>query len=348
MTNLSENFKTPNVSETVKKPISLETVKKISKVDVIPKSSKSPKVDTVLKKIRKNEVRLTPEKETLDYSTSTIATDTVRIFFIDLSKCGSDKKFGKKKLMANATFTLVLKVEYCDNCVWGDTNNCKLASIHNEQEDICIGRLVRDTKTNAWLGLRRPKFTWENRAAVNFENWSDGKPNFLGGHCTMIRYDLLWDNYFCTMKNPAICQWKRTPTNGCGNYSNIYSGDHWCYHVTKSRMSWLRASSYCKRRFPNGRLASISTKDEMKHFRKMKQNFSTMFLWIGYNRLKLYWSDHSPVDYQDFNNRQRYVGNFDYCAFMPPSTLGLYGRTLWSQKPCNHTLQARVCQRTKL
>lgn len=79
MTNLSENFKTPNVSETVKKPISLETVKKISKVDVIPKSSKSPKVDTVLKKIRKNEVRLTPEKETLDYSTSTIATDTVRL-----------------------------------------------------------------------------------------------------------------------------------------------------------------------------------------------------------------------------------------------------------------------------
>ncbi|XP_036412536.1 galactose-specific lectin nattectin-like [Colossoma macropomum] len=91
-------------------------------------------------------------------------------------------------------------------------NNAHLASVHDENEDNFIKRLIHAQSNKniaTWLGgyrskTARDRWYWTDGSHFDFAEWAPGEPNG-SGQCLQTNYYGAWDDLVCYYKRPFVC-----------------------------------------------------------------------------------------------------------------------------------------------
>ncbi|XP_036411753.1 galactose-specific lectin nattectin-like [Colossoma macropomum] len=91
-------------------------------------------------------------------------------------------------------------------------NDAHLASVHDENEDNFIKRLIHahsNKNIATWLGgyrskTARDRWYWTDGSHFDFAEWAPGEPNG-SGQCLQTNYYGAWDDLVCYYKRPFVC-----------------------------------------------------------------------------------------------------------------------------------------------
>ncbi|WP_375758978.1 C-type lectin domain-containing protein [Corallococcus exercitus] len=116
-------------------------------------------------------------------------------------------------------------------------NGYKLVTINDAAEDAFLASHVQSLEVSGnygywWMGLNdlaiEGSFIWDGPAS-SYTNWKPGQPDdFWGEDCGAARYGypegggpfgVQWEDYYCPMTLPFICERDPAPTGNRGSFS---------------------------------------------------------------------------------------------------------------------------------
>ncbi|KAL7836091.1 hypothetical protein AOLI_G00273750 [Acnodon oligacanthus] len=216
-------------------------------------------------------------------------------------------------------------------------NNANLASVHSENEDAFIKRLIwtqagRDHPT--WLGgynshMVPQRWFWTDESAFDFAPWTQGQPDG-SGHCLQTNFRGGWDDLVCNQKIPFVCA--RLIRRGAettvpydaelpltvGTVEKTLSAANkvgWTQYGQREFMffaigkTWEEAESTCVQN--NANLASVHSENEDAFIKRLiwTQAGRDHPTWLGgYNShmvpQRWFWTDESAFDFAPWTQGQ--------------------------------------------
>ncbi|VDD95717.1 unnamed protein product [Enterobius vermicularis] len=103
------------------------------------------------------------------------------------------------------------KVHLCGGCTWTETNECPLASIHSDKENMFVTDLVRRSGVDSWIGAIRLTFGIDDITLTSYFNWDRGEPSSkhnLAAYCVAMKTNGKWASYPCHTRMSIICKFR--------------------------------------------------------------------------------------------------------------------------------------------
>ncbi|GAB1609878.1 C-type mannose receptor 2-like isoform X1 [Argonauta hians] len=174
-----------------------------------------------------------------------------------------------------------------------------LASIHNEEEEEFLKKILNDKKKKlswAWIGFsdayQKGIYKWSDESQVTFTNWHLWEPNnFEDENCVLFVTKAGWSNYKCNAKEASICKkaakevkvyrcWEeylRDYLNTLADPQQVFVGNlvqekygfadvknypaHLCPLHIRTRKTWQDAKTYCSKHV-KGELMIVNSEEK--------------------------------------------------------------------------------------
>ncbi|XP_030635249.1 macrophage mannose receptor 1-like [Chanos chanos] len=140
-----------------------------------------------------------------------------------------------------------------------------LVSVRNQTENNMIWSLIKDSTSNAWIGLFRGSWKWSDQSN-SFTNWESGQPDHNVGNenCAVMEVNGnelgQWHDYPCGTKKPFVC------------YEDKLI-------LISEPLTWSEALNHCREHHVD--LVSVHSEKIQNKVKAVAEKASTAHVWLG-------------------------------------------------------------------
>ncbi|XP_071789140.1 macrophage mannose receptor 1-like [Asterias amurensis] len=198
--------------------------------------------------------------------------------------------------------------------------------------------------SSVWIGLQKntttAQFKWLDDYPVVFTNWGVNQPDSSNTEraCTKIVTDsssASWDDTTCDTKLPFFCKFRigghrppvvtEPPTTGnCPSGWEKYGSDCYLFQSSNPKVNQNRAQYNCYLNY-GSQLVTIHSTGQNDFISKKSKEKGYSAVWIGLERNGnggFRWQDDSPLDFENWANKQPDVPLLQQCVKLYPDLFG--------------------------